>query len=408
MDSNRRILIVTSAFPRWLGDFPGFFVFELAKRLLGRGYRVMVLAPDDGRAPKRETMDGIEVVRFSYFRPRRTQRVCYGSGIPDNLRHSRMARVQFPFFVLGQFVALARLVRKEKPDIINAHWIVTQGFNCAALRLLCRSVPPIVLTVHAAGVFALNRAPAGGFIARFILRRCRHVFAVSSYVLETLKNLSQKDFSSSVVPMGIDAAEFFLDQDPLALRRSRNLPSGTMLLYIGRLADKKGINYLLEAMPAVLRAHPATYLVICGEGHLEAALKAQAERLGLKEAVRFMGSVAHDQVVEYLNMADLVVIPSIVDSKGQTEGLPVVLMEALAAGRPAVAGAVSGMRDAIRDGENGFLVRPADSDHLAERIIQALGRDLGSISEAARISGREYDWERIVDQYQALFQSWEA
>ena len=404
-DSDRRVLIVTSGFPRWLGDVPGFFVFELAQGLLRQGYRVTVLAPDDGSAPKREMMHGVQVHRFSYFWPRRWQRVCYGSGIPDNLRHSRIAWIQFPFFVLCQLGALARLVRREHPHVINAHWIITQGLNGAIVRKFIKSAPPMVMTVHAAGVFALNRVLGGGILARFIVRQCHHVFSVSSYVRETLWALAGREGKVSIVPMGINTAEFCIDRDPKQLRRSYNFPSGKMLLYVGRLADKKGVNYLLEALPAVLGEIPEAYLAIVGEGHLKADLQAQAERLGLKEHVHFMGAASHDQVICYLHMADLVVIPSIVDKMGQTEGMPVVLMEALAAGKPTVASAVSGVCDALKDGENGFLVLPAESAHLAHKITEALNQDLGRISAAAYATGQQYDWERVIDRYEAVFES---
>ncbi|KQT57569.1 glycosyl transferase family 1 [Aureimonas sp. Leaf460] len=156
-------------------------------------------------------------------------------------------------------------------------------------------------------------------------------------------------------------------------------PDALLLLTLARFTEQKGHRHLLEAWPAVLAAHPSAELLLAGSGPLEAPMRAEVEAAGLGASVRFLGT--RTDVGDLLAAADLFVLPSLF------EGLPLVVLEAMAAGLPVVATRIPGTAEAVEEGATGWLVPPADSPALSRALVAALG-DLKA--RAARgAAGRE-------------------
>jgi glycosyltransferase involved in cell wall biosynthesis len=401
----KKLLLFASTFPRWENDteIPRF-VFELGVELR-RYFDVYALAPHTPGAAKSENLEGIQVIRFPYFFPESKQRLAYGTGMMASLKSNPWAFLQVPFFLFCQWMALRRVVREHQIDIVNSHWMIPQGFIASLLpRLSCKQV----LTIHAAGLFALRRLPLGKHMAERMVQRSNLIYSVSSYNRHMLERLVHHKIDCQVLPMGIDTYYYENSSDPATLRNELNLPSGKVILYVGKLNEKKGVTYLLKAFHSVAQGQPDCHLVIVGTGLLESALKRETKRLGLEARVTFAGQQGKEAVKNYFHMADLVVVPSIIDSTGETEGLPVVLLEALACGKPVVATRVAGATDVIFDGHNGFLAKPEDGKNLAEKMVQALNADAATLSQNARNSVQPYDWEMIGKDYRdrilALFE----
>ncbi|PIV75441.1 MAG: colanic acid biosynthesis glycosyltransferase WcaL [Rhodobacteraceae bacterium CG17_big_fil_post_rev_8_21_14_2_50_65_11] len=142
---------------------------------------------------------------------------------------------------------------------------------------------------------------------------------------------------------------------------------GTRLVFVGRLASVKGIAVLLEAFVDVLAARPDLTLTLVGDGPERAALEAEAARLGVAGTVRFAGYQSQAEVADLLASHDALVLPSF------AEGVPVVLMEALAAGLPVIATAVGGVGELVKDGETGCLIAPGDAAALCDAILRMFG-----------------------------------
>jgi glycosyltransferase involved in cell wall biosynthesis len=393
---------VTSSFPRFAGDLAGGFVHDLAHHLLAHNLQVTVLAPHAPGLPIREEMDGLQVYRFRYFVPSRYERLAYGSGIPTNVRHSLLARLQLLPFAWTQWIALRRLVQQERVDLINSHWLMPQGLTGALARRQYRI--PHVCTVHSAGVQALQRLPFGRRVGGFITRHTDHFFVVSSFIRERLRALVDDVVEATVLPMGVDTSLFSVRPRDLAGRERIGLGKGPLLLFVGRLVEVKGAQYLIEAMPEVVRQVPGVQVLIVGEGDLSRELRALVRSLRLDGCVRFLGRVSRNEVPAYLAMCDWLVVPSVVDAAGQAEGMPVVLLEAFAAGRPIIASRVGGIPDLVVEGENGFLARQGNVVDLARQIVRALGEaDWQRFSDAARRAAESYDWTCVADQYAGIF-----
>jgi len=162
---------------------------------------------------------------------------------------------------------------------------------------------------------------------------------------------------------------------------------------VGRMVPVKGLEYLIKAMPMVVRAVPETRLILVGDGPLRPVLKSYVEELGIPNVVRFVGLTRHSKVIEYLQRSSILVLPSL------SEGCPLVVLEAFAAGTPVVASRVGGIPEIVTEGKSGLLVSPADSTLLAKAIIELLG-DSQKRERFAR-AGRlfvesEQSWDRVA------------
>lgn len=162
--------------------------------------------------------------------------------------------------------------------------------------------------------------------------------------------------------------------------RDRSKP-GKRLIFVGRLASIKGVSVLLDAFAKTREAHPDGHLTVVGDGPLRADLEARAKALGLADSVTFTGYLSTEEVAAQLDAADIFVLPSF------SEGVPVVLMEAMAARMPVIGPKVAGVEELVEDGVSGFAVPPGDVETLGTRIVELLAN---SSSKRAKmgVSGR--------------------
>lgn len=390
-----KVCLLSSSFPRFEGDFSGIFVYRLGEHLAQLGCEVVALVPHEYALPHQEKMGQINVYRFPYFFPRSLQRLSYGAGIATNIKHSQLARLQLPMYALSQLIALIWLKRWLQVDVINSHWIVPQGINTALLHKWVHL--PHVCTIHAAGLFALERIVGGKRLARFVIQNSDHLFTVSSYIKNRLETLAEQKTNAEVLPMGIQVNQF---ATPVTFCPS----AAPTLLFVGRLVEKKGVQYLIEAMPHVIREFPHVKLVLVGDGPLLQKLNNQISKLNLKHHTQLLGRKSTEEMPAIYKQASIVVVPSIIDQSGETEGMPVVVLEALAAGKPVVGSDVSGIPDLVKDGVNGFLAKPKSPESLADCIKHALTRlSSGELQKNAQATAAHYDWKIVAEQYVQAF-----
>jgi glycosyltransferase involved in cell wall biosynthesis len=392
-----RVLVTSSTFPVRLDDGLPRFVYDLATALSDH-CALSVLVPDVPGAAPSERMGPVEVRRFQYFVPRRWQRLAYGHGMRSNMRASRIARLQPLPYLASQVAAIRAVVGERRIDVVNSHWLIPQGLSAALARGRARRFGH-VLSVHAADVYLLRRLPFGRSLARFVLGRTDRILADGTQVREALDDLVGRRTEAVIQPMGVWRERFQGDRVPLPA-----FPRG-YLVFCGRLTEKKGVTYLLQALPRIRERHPGLGLVVVGYGDQEGALRQEAARLGLAEAVVFLGARSHDEIGRYLRGSRVAVVPSVVDRHGETDGMPTVVVEAMASGTRVVATAVDGIPDVVRDGVNGWLCREKDPEDLADAILTALQDPPGSpVVSAADRTAEGLDWTRIARAYLRAFE----
>lgn len=392
-----RILVLTSTFPRWPDDTEPAFVYQLCERLSNE-HQIDVLAPHGRNTPTRERMGSVDVYRFRYFFGA-GERLAYEGGILPNLKRNPQRFLLVPFFIAGELLLAVRLLRRKRYDAIHAHWVIPQGFVAVLARLFSRRRPPLLVTSHGGDLFAL-KGPLLGRLKHWIANRAEHFTVVSSAMRERALALGIPPGRVSVIPMGVDSLGVFLPPTAGAPRDG--------LVFVGRLVDKKGIEYLLRALPEVLARHPSAHLTVIGDGPLRGELRALCRELGITGAVTFTGAVVNRDIPRYLQSASIAIIPSVVTSDGDQEGAPVAIMETLACGCATIVSDYPGARDIIEDGVNGKLVTQRSASGIAAAVIGLLDdpeecRRLGSTGRST--VQQRFDWQVISQCFDSLLET---
>lgn len=375
----------------------GPFVYEQAVNLARQGCQVDVIAPHLPGSPLAETLAGVRVHRARYVIPARWQTLCYGNGIPHNLRHSWWARAQLPLLLLALLLKTVRTARGC--DLIHAHWSIAGIVALLGGKLTGK---PVVLTMHGAELYVLKNNP----LLRFLLERVDWVVCNSTFTQARVLAISAPR-QCTLIPPGVDVERFHPAAPVDAFRAHQPEATGDqpIILAIGRLVERKGFAYLIDAL-ALLPASLAPFLMIRGSGPLRESLEARAAANGVAQRVKFLNYIADADLPGYYAAADVFVLPAVVDSAEDTEGLGVVLLEALACGAPCVACAVGGIPDIIQDGVTGILVPPRDAPALADRIARLLHDE--ALRQQLSQSGRAYvaanfSWQAQTDRIQAIY-----
>jgi glycosyltransferase involved in cell wall biosynthesis len=394
-----RVCMAATAFPRYAGDYRGSFVFELSRALVQHGLDITVLCPHDPNynTAKEELIDGIQVQRFQYMWPWRAQRLCYGPGMPYNVKHGALhIRAQVLPYVL---ISALKVFTHHPVDLFHVHWPLPSGFGAWAASLLRNK--PFVTTVYGGEAYIASHTGMT-WLLRALLQRSSATVAISRATARALSESGAVSSPVEVIPLGVNTSVFHPPE-------SRNGPGNDCpfhILAVGRLVERKGFEYLVKAMPAVLAKHPNTSLRIVGSGPNESSLRALIEENHLDRAVTLSGSVPYAEVPGLYRQADLFMLPAIVDAQGDTEGQGVVVLEAMASRVPVVATRVGGITDMIQSGENGFLVEPKHSTELAQ-AIQRLIEDTELRSRIAqngyRAATGQYAWSQIAKRYVDIY-----
>lgn len=288
--------------------------------------------------------------------------------------------------------AWLRALAATNPRLLHAHFATSAQ---PALLLAEELGLPLVMTFHGHDIAKVPRNRAHAARRRALFARLDRAIAVSDFIADRLREAGCPDKRIVVHHIGVDT-DRFVPGRPVTTPR---------VLFVGRLVEKKGLEYLLRAFPGVQERVPGAELVIAGDG----PLRAQHERLAAELSVpaRFVGVQTPDQVLAWLQTSQLLAAPSVVTRAGDAEGLPVTIMEALATGLPVVGFPSGGSADGIRDGGTGYLVAPGDVAGLTGAIARVLTDDSlrSRMSAAARqlavenfsIARQTAELERIYD-----------
>ena len=400
MAMSRNVLVTASSFPSFgSAVFKAPFVFELSRFMAAEDNdHVAISTPHVTGAAHKERREGLSIHRFRYG----FSALCDTPFLP-NLKRRPWIVFQIPFLVLASFLHLIQMVRHYRVGVIHAHWLLPQGALAILFRKLFRRHDVRVLvTCHGADVFGLRCLD---FLKAWVLRNADAVTVVNEVMLPALDRMVPGVTRKvRVLPMGVDTDAFSPDRADPDLRRRHGI-DGPLILFVGRLAEKKGIVHLIDAVPRILAAQPSARVMIVGGGPLEAELKDRVRRLGVEQAVIFTGAVDHEDLPVYYATADVFVGPSVIAQDGDREGMPVCFMEAMAAGCVAVVTDLDGIEALVMDGYNGFLVRQGDAEDIAAKITAALDlpRSLADMRRRAREHVQaEFDWRVIARQYRDL------
>jgi glycosyltransferase involved in cell wall biosynthesis len=397
------VVMVTTSYPRFPGDSVGTFMEPIAKSVAARGHQVHIVAPWHPLVTRSGTEDGVTFHFYKYAPVESLNVFGYAAAMRADVSLRGAAYAAAPLALAAGWRAARHVARSSRATIMHGHWVVPGGVLAAAASPNL----PLVVSLHGSDVYVAETLAPARHAARAVFRRAGVVTACSSDLGRRAVALGADPGRIVVVPYGVDVDRFRPDAERRACRRQR-LGVGEasiVVLAAGRLVRKKGFEYLIDAM-GLLRQDPEVVMVLAGEGDLRAELEARASAAGVARHVRFLGNQTQDEVAGWLAAADIAVVPSVRDDSGNVDGLPNVVMEALASGTVLVSTPAGGIGAVVQDGRTGVIVAERDAGALASAVT-ALASDAERrqrIGEAARqMAAARFGWSETARQIEGAY-----
>ncbi|HXH18430.1 MAG TPA: glycosyltransferase [Chitinophagales bacterium] len=396
MADKPKLLVTTTSFPRWQHDTVGggTFFIELLQPL-SKQAEIHVLAPHFKGAPPYAEIEQIKVHRYKFF-PFNAFELINQSGLAETLSRHKWKLLLVPFLLFFQLLNIHRLVKRHGISLIHAHWTIPQGIVAAFYKKFFNRSIKLLVTSHGSDL-NMSFGSLGKNLNRFVLRNADALTVVSNALKEKAEKLGCAK-AINVIPMGVNTDLFRHTEASRALREKLGIRKW-MLLFVGYFYEVKGIEYLLRAMPQIVKQQPETTLVLAGDGILRKKLTALANELGISSQVRFVGLVAPSLLPAYYSAADIVLMPSL------EEGFGLVWAEAMSCASLVIASDINVFKTHILDGETGFLVKAKDEMAIAGKVVEVLG----SIDKwhHVRNHARNYvqanfSWNIIASKYSAI------
>ena len=384
-----KVLVIGSVYPRFDKDAEVPWLRTSVAHLKKAGVEIQVLAPSY-KGLKSHEIDGTRVNRFRYASAS-WEILTHEEGAPSKMASRPWLQLLAIPYIINGFFKCLKICRKWRPDIIHAHWPFPHAYIALGAAKLFRI--PLVLNFHGAELLLIRKKKWVKPLLKFAIGQAQAVFANSSFTAGKIKAIRNVDVEWS--PYGTT-----LDEREGSGLAPHPVNGKFKVLFVGRHIERKGICYLIEA--AKYLSADKFEIRIVGEGDLTEELKAQAAQLeGDKNAasIVFTGKLVAPELAREYREANVFVLPAIVDHKGDTEGLGVVLIEAMELGLPMIASDVGSIPDVVVNNESGILVPEKDPVALADAIkrIESDPQYTESLLEGARNRIAEhFTWDNIT------------
>ena len=437
-----KVLVIGSVYPRFQEDAEVPWLRTSIAHLKKAGIEIQVLAPAY-KGLKSHDIDGTHVNRFRYA-PAAWEILTHEEGAPSKMASKPWLQLLAIPYIINGFFQCLRICRKWRPDVIHAHWPFPHAYIALGAAKLFRI--PLVLNFHGAELLLIRKKKWVKPLLKFAIGQAQAVFANSSFTAGKIKALRNVNVEWSPYGTTLETSrlqgecrngKFICRYDRTAApdaegvkderrKTKAQLPvphpvNGKFkILFVGRHIERKGICYLIEAAKYLPR--DKFEIRIVGVGDLTEQLKAQAKAMqsvilnpGTESGINssegsgqenqpadiiFTGKLSPEDLANEYRTANVFTLPAIVDHKGDTEGLGVVLIEAMELGLPIVASNVGGIPDVVVDGESGILVPEKDPVALAEAFkrLEANPTLIQKLLAGARNRIEEcFTWDGIIE-----------
>lgn len=388
----KRILFITSTFPLNQKDTQVPWMSHLVRKLEEGKEKVDVFAPSF-KGSKTSRYFNIKVYRFRYA-PAFLEVLTHEEGAVFKLRRKPWL---FPVAVLYIIFGLLNVVIiafKNKYDIVHVNWPFPQGIFGIAVKIVSPRTK-IILTFYGAELALAEKILFGKYVLNFIIKKADAITAISNFTKNKIKNSYGKKIK--VIPF---TSSIQVEKSDIRINADKNMH----VLFVGRLIERKGVSYLIKSMSFL---PSSIFLDIVGGGILMQSLKDESERLGFGSRIHFYDRVNDEKLKDFYRNCDVFVLPSIEDKWNDTEGLGVVLLEAMSFGKPVVASRIGGILDIVENNVNGLLVPQKDAKSLAEAIKsiidnKALRERLGS--KGKETVNEKFSWIKIINELESLYE----
>ncbi|MGQ9702141.1 MAG: glycosyltransferase family 4 protein [bacterium] len=386
-----KVLFVATAFPRYEGDIITPWMLELIQRLRQQGIEVSVFT-SSYKGLRNQIWKGMPIYRFRYFF-KKYERLTHEETAVDKFGKGGLNIALSFFYILFGTIAMARLVRKKKFDIVHIHWPfphIVFGL-CAKMLSRCR----IFATFYGLEIRWLKKK-FPFFVKPFawLINRADVITAISNHTAGELKGIVSRDIP--IIPFSITVES-----------RATEPSDEHYILFVGRQVERKGVHILIDAFRKIHKdiIHD---LIIIGDGPERKKWEKMSGDYGLTKRIKFTGWVSTEDLHKYYQHCSFFVLPATYDKHGDTEGLGVVMIEAMAYSKPVIASNVGGITDVVIDGFNGLLVPHNDPEALGHAIKRlaldkALLRRLGE--NAKQSIDERFNWDKIIIRLIKLYET---
>ena len=389
-----KVLVIGSVYPRFHEDAEVPWLRTSIAHLKKAGLGIQVLAPAY-KGLKSHEIDGVKVNRFRYA-PASWEILTHEEGAPSKMASKPWLQLlAIPYIISGFFKCIG-ICRKFRPDVIHAHWPFPHAYIALGAAKLFKI--PLVLNFHGAELLLIRKKKWVKPLLKFAIGQAQAVFANSSFTAGKIKALRNVDVEWSPYGTTLESGSTSAGNGGTSAIVPHPVNGKFKILFVGRHIERKGICYLIEAAKHLPRDQFEIRIV--GVGDITDKLKAQAAEIADAAEIIFTGKLSPEELANEYRTANVFTLPAIVDSKGDTEGLGVVLIEAMELGLPVVASNVGGIPDVVVDGVSGILVPEKDPEALAgayrrlaaepELVKQLLAGAQKRIAEC-------FSWDKIVE-----------
>ena len=403
-----KVLVIGSVYPRFHEDAEVPWLRTSVAHLKKAGLDIQILAPAY-KGLKSHEIDGVKVNRFRYA-PASWEILTHEEGAPSKMASKPWLQLLAIPYIISGFFRCISICSKFKPDVIHAHWPFPHAYIALGAAKLFKI--PMVLNFHGAELLLIRKKKWVKPLLKFAIGQAQAVFANSSFTAGKIKALRKVDVEWSPYGTTLDKSDNECGNG--SERRNGNAPVAHKvtdkfkILFVGRHIERKGICYLIEAAKYLPR--DKFEIRIVGVGDLTEKLKGLAQQASADEPegaeIIFTGKLSPEALTNEYKNANVFTLPAIVDSKGDTEGLGVVLIEAMELGLPVVASDVGGIPDVVVDGESGILVPEKDPQALANAFkrLEAEPALVQKLLDGAQERIRKcFTWDGIIDRQIAVY-----
>ena len=360
-----KIVVNTSTFKQDGVDTSPNFINNLVTNMNTDSIFYILYPRKKEKVKSRKMEKNIYLYPYSYLIPRK---FCNLSkyGLYPSIQKNKLNILSIFLMIFFQLISLIKICLQKKPDFIYSHWVFPQAFISALVGKVMGI--KVVFTSHGSDVKILKKmGSVGNFIINFTVKNSHRFTSVSKNNLELLKSSIPKNYipENKIIPMGVD--NIFFQKKLTEKKLSENIN----ILYFGRIVEYKGIDLLINAVSRIISLeHKKIKLLIIGSGIELNNIKNQSYLLGLNNHIEFIDFVNQNDLIQYIDQSDFVVVPSKI-TKTEFEAGPLTLIESMARQKICIVSDSVGFIEYLNE-ENSLVFRSNDVDHLCEVILKAI------------------------------------
>lgn len=386
-----KILVITNLYPNPVDPLRGIFIGNMVK-ILRKKCEIKVISPLPWFPRNKFFIRFKKYYHFSQV-PEESNITGVTVYYPKYLAIPKMGFLNPVFIFIAIFLKTLKIVKQDKIDLINAHWIYPDGIAVSWIARLLKK--PFILSSRGCDINLYSMFKLRKPQIKNALEKASKVTAISEKQKSIIEGLGIHKNKIIVIKNGVDFKSFDIKdkkkcRDILGINYKNKI-----ILFVGQIIEVKGIGFFIEAIKKLKDNKLNGFRVeIIGDGNLREGQENIVRDSGLQEFIHFLGEKSREEIPLWYGACDLLCLPSI------REGCPNVILEALASGRPVVASNVGGIPELVNE-NNGILFEKEDIERLANALKTALSKKWDDQVIQNTVKG--YTWESIADQYFNLF-----